>query len=497
LLHLEINSQSSEPVYLQIVRQIRQLIYDGLLDPGARLPSMRQLAGQLGVSLNTVHAACDALAAENLVTTRQGGGTFVTQHPGVATGTNLRTRAELGGANGSMGIAWNNYAFSSDFFMTPRNVTGADLINLARASPDPALYPFDRIKQTVSNMLWNPEELFFDRGHPQGYLPLVEHLEKEMALAGVPMAEGENDILLTSGFQRALSVLLHLLVPPGKKVLIESPTYTAILNLLLAERIPYEAIPMDAEGMDTDHLARVLEQGGTAVIVTIPTYHNPTGVTMSVARRQHLLALAAKHNVPIIEDDWGRTLCYDGAAPPPLKAMDPSNYVIQIGTYSKCFLPGLRIGWITCPSSLAVTLCRAKLGADQGDSFFLQALMYEFIHRGHLTRHIRHTVAEYRKRRNVMCKLLATELPEGCEFTTPAGGFSVWVTLPANLKSLPLLNQARKAGVEFLPAAYCMPDRQDASALRLAFSRASVEEIERGIPIFCQVVADNLKGLEG
>jgi 2-aminoadipate transaminase len=338
-------------------------------------------------------------------------------------------------------------------------------------------------------MLWNPRELFFDRGHPQGFQPLVEHLEKTMALSGIPLAPGENDIIITSGFQRALSVVLRLLLRPGQKVAIEAPTYSAIINLLLAERIDHVAIPMDAEGMDTEFLASVLAQGEVRAVITIPTFHNPTGITLSPSRREHLLRLAVRHRVPLIEDDWGRELRYDGSAPPPLKALDPGGYVIHIGTFSKVFLPGLRLGWVTCPSELAPTLVAAKLGADQGDSFFLQALLHEFIRRGHYARHVRHVRAEYRKRRTAMCRLLSRHLPPGCSFTVPQGGFSVWVTLPPTLRSLPLFIRAREAGLEFLPAAYCMPDRRDAPALRLAFSRCSLEQIETGIPRLCDLLA--------
>lgn len=493
MLHIDIQTKGTEPVYEQIATQLRQLIMDGLLEPGARLPSMRELSKQLQVSLNTVHAAIDRLTAENLVVTRRGSGSFVTDQLGIATGANLRTRIELRNDLSALPrMLWDAYAFQSDYFLVPPAPSNAQMIRFTQASPDPALYPFERIKQTVTNMLWNPRELFFDRGHPQGYLPLVEHLEKEMALTGIPMAEGENDILLTSGFQRALSIILRLLVQPGQQVAIEAPTYSAILNLLLAERIPYVPIPVDAEGMDTDYLAAKLNRGIVQAVVTIPTFHNPTGVSLSPERRQHLLRLAVQYRIPIIEDDWGRQLGYEDSLPPPLKTMDPGGYVIHIGTYSKSFLPGLRLGWVTCPSELAVTLLRAKLAADQGDSYFLQALMHEFIQRGHYARHLRHSLSEYRKRRNTLCRLLQQLLPAGCSFTTPQGGFSVWVKLPPELPSLPLLTLAREAGVEFLPAAYCMPQREDAPALRLAYSRTSVTDIERGIPLLCGVLANCL-----
>jgi len=489
-MKIDVQPDSREPAYQQIFRQIRALIHDGLLEAGAKMPSVRRLAADIGVSMTTIYSAYDALAAANLIETRHGSGTYVTQHPGVATGANLRTREEMGGALSELPpMRWEPYDYESNFFLVPESKKHADkLIRFIQASPDPALFPFERIKQTATNMLWNPQEFFFDRGHPQGYLPLVDHIEKEMALAGVPMAEGENDIILTGGFHRALSVILRRLVKPGQKVAVESPTYAPILNLLIAEEIGFVPIPIDDDGMDTEFLAGALKKDEIKAVITIPTFHNPTGVTMSQERREHLLKLAARHRVPIIEDDWGRALRYDGEEIPPLKAMDPGGYVIHIGTFSKCFLPGLRVGWITSPAGFSMSLLTSKYGADRGDSYFLQALLLEFILKGHYAKHLRKSVKEYKRRRNAMCKALSEFLPDGCDFTLPQGGFSIWVRLPEVVPTLGLLTLAREEGAEFLPGAFCMPNHKDTSAFRLSFSRTSPEDIKRGIKLLCEVI---------
>jgi DNA-binding transcriptional MocR family regulator len=491
-MNLNIDRDSKVPVYEQIQQQIVHLVRDGLLTSGTRIPSVRELARDLGVSVKTVRSAYDELAAEHVIETRQGSGTFVADRPDVVFGENLRTREEMVGNLSELPrMRWDPYPLSNDFFGMPQSKRhGGGLIRLTQSSPDPALFPFERIKQVATNMLWYPQQFFFDYGNPQGYQPFVQYLEKEMALAGVPMAEGENDIILTGGFQRSLSLLLDQLVAPGQKVAVEAPTFTGILNLLIAKKIGYVPIPMDGEGMDTEYLASVLGNGDIRAVITIPTYHNPTGITMSQSRREQLMRLAAKHRMPIIEDDWGRLLRYEGEAPPPLKSMDPGGYVIHIGTFSKCFLPGMRIGWITCPAELSMSLVCAKTGADSGDSQFLQALLHEFILKGHFQKHVRHSLKQYRKRRDVMCETLRRHLPSGCKFRTPNGGLFIWVELPEHIKSLPLLTLARQAGVEFLPSAFCMPDRKDTCALRLSFSRSTTDEIEVGIKSLCSVISD-------
>ncbi len=489
-MQLKIDKASSIPAYQQIHEQIVRLVEDGLLEAGSKLPSVRALARQLGVSLATVQTAYEELEAINMIESRHGSGTYVTGMPHKATGANLGTREEMFGELSDLPeMRWEPYHFRSDFFLVPPPPNRENFIRFSIGNPDPSLFPFNRIKQVTSNMLWSPKEHFFDLGHPQGFLPLVEHLEKEMALSGVPMAENENDIILTGGFQRGMSLILRLLLNPGQKVAVESPCYTGILNFLVAERIDIEPIPVDKEGMDTEYLATVLNRGEVKAIITIPTFHNPTGVTMSLARREHLIKLAARHRVPIIEDDWGRQLRYNGESPPPLKAMDPGGYVIHIGTYSKSLLPGLRIGWITCPAGLSVPLVCAKLGSDNSDSYFLQALLHEFISKGYFNKHLRKTQREYRRRWQAMMATLDKHLPDGCRYIKPDGGFSIWLNLPPNIMSVPLLKLAHDVDIDFLPASYCIPGKQDGNALRLSFSRCSVEDIETGIPILCDLIS--------
>ena len=489
-MNLRIEKDSEQPIYEQIRLQIVQLVRDGLLPPGSKIPSVRQLALKLGVGKNTVSQAYDELSAESIIETRHGSGTYITDSPGIAIEHNLRSTRENGDGMDHPKMRWDPYNFRSEFFGLPMSRRDEELIDFTKASPDPELFPFERIKQVSATMLWYPKEFFFDVGHPQGYQPLVEHLEKQMALSGVAMAEGENDIIITAGFRRALDLILGFILKPGQKVAIETPSYSGLLNVLIAKRVGIEPVPMDDEGMDTEYLEGLVRRGEISAVITIPTYHNPTGITMSQARREHLLDIATRFNLPIIEDDWGRELRYEGVAPPPLKAMDTGGHVIHIGTYSKVFLPGLRIGWMTIPSEIAVPQVRAKMGLDSGDSYFLQSLLHEFIIKGHFAKHVRKTLKEYKKRRNAMVAALNKHMPKSCSFREPMGGFSIWLKLPENFMSMPLLGLARKCGVDFGPANMMMAERNDSNALRLCFSRVSVEDIEEGIKALCSVIQD-------
>jgi DNA-binding transcriptional MocR family regulator len=227
-------------------------------------------------------------------------------------------------------------------------------------------------------------------------------------------------------------------------------------------------------------------------IITVPTYHNPTGTVLSNERRQHLISLAVKHRTPVIEDDWGRPLRYTGNALPPLKALDTGGYVIQLGTFSKTFLPGLRIGWMTVPGEIAVTMLRAKLAADHGDSWFLQVLLHECIIKGHYDKHLRKSVKVYKQRRAAMLTALRACMPGDVSWIEPGGGLNVWLRLPQQIMSGPLLKLCRDEGLDFGPAPPFMPSRLDSSALRLSFSKNDPAEIEAGVKLLGSVLADAL-----
>jgi len=478
-MNFRLERNNGVPLYRQIIEQVSGWVKAGDLAPGAAMPSVRQLARDLGVGVRTVRQAYDELTASGVLEAHTGSGTYVSDRPAGIVFTSLREEMRR-----SMGelppMVWEPYRFDSEFFGLPRQpATDEDLADFSRAQPDPALFPFDRIKQVATNMLWYPQEFFFDRGHAQGYQPLVEWIEHEMTLAGADMTR--NSVIVTGGFQRALSLLLDLLVARGGIVAVESPTYASILNLLIFKGIEHKAVPVDGAGMDTEFLAQLLRREKISAVITVPTYHNPTGTVLSKERREQLMRLAAQHRVPVIEDDWGRALRYDGLAVPPLKALDPGGYVLHVGSFSKTFLPGLRIGWITVPNEIAVTMVRSKLAADKGDSWFLQVLLREFIQKGYYDKHLRKTVRDYKQRRAAMLTALKNNMPKGVSWITPEGGLSIWVRLPAALRSVPVLVAARERGVMFAPASLFMPGKEDAAAFRLSFSRSTEEQIHQGI----------------
>ena len=496
---IEIDRKSGTPAYLQIKEQIVALIRAGKLKPGERLPSSRQLSRQLDIARKTVLSAYLELSAEGWIDSRPGSRTFVSETlPGevleraipawqdvsshLAGDTDADTDAD---ATPAPPMDWTPYAFKGEGFALPRYYEkwqGEEpYVSFAKALPDPRQFPFGRIKRIASQLLWEPREFFFDYGHPQGYAPLVEYLEEALARERIDMREGTNEVVLVNGFQSGFNLLLTLLYRPDTVLAVENPTYASILNCLIARRLPYVGIPMQADGMDVDYLAGVLTKTKVSAIITIPDLHNPTGAMMSREKRQQLIRLAQQHSVPIIEDAWAFFLRTEAPRLPSLKALDPGGHVFLVGSFSKSFLPGLRLGFICTPADIALSLVKLKRATVQSDSQFLQVLLLSFIQKGYMDLHLRKMARIYRERMAAMEAAMREHLPKNFRWQKPAGGFSFWVEMPQKLLSAPLLLHAVKYGVDFASSNFFYHDKQDSHFIRLAFSMLTQQEIKSGM----------------
>jgi DNA-binding transcriptional MocR family regulator len=488
-MFLSIDKAAGLPVYQQIRDGIIALIKAGTLAAGDKLPGTRELATQLGVSRKTVLIAYLELAADSWVESRPGSSTFVLDrtsltHPARRSpAIEVLPPMELDGPR----MDWSPFEFDSRYSGMPRHDYSGpeEWISFARAIPDVRLFPFERIKKVSGQMLWDPKAYFFDYGHPQGYQPLVEYLGMRLAKEGINTSGDVNGVVITSGFQVSLNLILSMLVKPGDVVAVEDPTFNSILNLLDAHQITHRGIPMEHDGMDVDYLERLLTRGKhgerPTALITIPTLHNPTGTTMSREKRERLIQLAQRHNMPIIEDAWSMLMPGDGRREPSLKTLDTGGHVIQIGSFSKCFLPGTRVAWVVLPADIAVSFVRAKRALDRSDSYFLQTLVYEFIKKGYLDLHLRKVERIYRARRELMDDLMRQHFPHDVSWKRPSGGLSFWVSLPAGMSSHAVLEKAVPAGLEFAPSSFFYIDRHDGPQMRLSFSTLTQPQLRQGV----------------
>jgi len=475
---LRIDLDSDVPVYRQIVEGVRAAAVEGGLRPGHRLPATRDLARHLGVNRNTVVAAYETLAEEGWVRSHTGKGTFLVSSPEAARGPDeihekgdtwftAFSRSAEGAAAGSLKAIYSMV------------VSPADGISFVGSYPAAELIPVEPFHDALRKALVDRGADVLAYGPTAGYPPLRETIAAEMRGSGMPALA--DDVLVTNGAQQALELVFRTFLDRGDAVVIEEPTYTGALSVLGALGARTVGIPMDDEGIRPDLLAIALERHRPRLIYTQPTFHNPTTRVMSEARRRELLTLAARHRCPIVEDDWGGDLRFEGDDLPTLYAMDGGQHVIYLSTFSKKLMPGLRLGWATAPSPVMRRLVELKRIQDCGTSPLLQAGMDVFLRDGGLDDHLKRVRPAYRKRRDCMIDALQTHFHQDAKWDVPLGGMFVWVRLPAGFDGDDLNVAARQSGVLYSRGEWFHSDGSGANTLRLTYSGVSEEQIATGV----------------
>ena len=345
--------------------------------------------------------------------------------------------------------------------------------------PAPELMPIERMR-LGADRAWADGPAGLGYGEVDGYLPLRELIAARMRAHGTPTLASE--IVTTHGSQQGIDLIAKLLLDPGDAVVVEAPTFLDAIRTFDSYEATFIEVPVDDDGMRTELLADAL--AGTALrpkmIYTVPTFQNPTGTSLSLARRHELLALAHRYQLTVVEDDPYSELRYDGMPLPALRALDAA--VVYLGTFSKTLAPGLRVGWAVLPDELNEPFQMAKESADSHTARMMTRTVYhaasEF-----LDRHVASMRDEYRARRDVLLAALAAEMPAGVRWSEPEGGFFVWVTLPGALQATELLPVAAAAGVIYLPGTgfYASGDPAGEHALRLNFSALTPDEIREGM----------------
>jgi len=304
-----------------------------------------------------------------------------------------------------------------------------------------------------------------------------------------------DDIVVTAGAQQGLDLLAKTFLNPGDVIITEGPTYVGALQAFSAYQPDIRCIPMDDEGMRIDELERELKSlghQGAKFIYTIPNFQNPAGVTLSAERRRRLLELAREYDVLVVEDDPYGRLRFDGGHIKPLRALD--DEVIYLGTFSKIFAPGLRLGWMVAPHPIRAKVLLAKQAADLCGSAFAQVTAERYFTGTRWRRVLQGLTRTYGERRDAMLAALTEHFPAEARWTTPEGGFFVWVELPSFLDAGQLLAEAVEHGVTFVPGDGFYPDgRSGRNCMRLAFCYAEPEKITEGIRRLAEVIEDRLE----
>jgi DNA-binding transcriptional MocR family regulator len=480
---IPIERRARQPISSQIVAYLERAIAAGRLAAGTKLEPIRVLAKELGVNRETVATAYRELERLGLTESTVGRGTFVHGPRVTSASGNAATPPER-----SFEPTFARTAESARDLAAARVDYAAPegAVRFERLIPDGSLYPHEEFRKTLARALAKGGAALYEYGDPRGDVGLRRALVERMARAGIEA--DPDDVLITAGATQGFAIATRLFCDPGDAVALESPTYPWSFGSLTAMGVRALPVPMTEQGLDLERLDALLGRERARFLYTMPSFHNPTAISSSLAHRRSLLEIAAKHGVPVLEDDFEKDLRVRGRGAPPLRALDRSGLVLYMGTFSKSLFPAARVGWLFLPPGVMRAALLAKRALDLTTSPLIQAGLSLFLKEGRYERHLRRVVRELGARLQAAEHALARELPEGATVSPAEGGFLLWVTLPAPFDTTALLPEAKRAGVVYAPGELFHPDGRGRASFRLSVAHTPVPELERGIRILGEVI---------
>ncbi len=354
-----------------------------------------------------------------------------------------------------------------------------DIISFAGGLPAPELFPIEPMAFALADVLANDGGAAMQYSTTEGWKPLREWIASRMQSRG--LAAPAERVLITSGSQQGIDLVGKIFLEPGDAVVVENPCYLAALQTFGGFEARFIPVGSDDQGMLVDEVEGVLRRCSPKLIYVVPDFQNPKGTTLSLARREHLVALSRRYQIPILEDDPYGELRYRGKQLPPLAALDRDGWVIYLSTFSKTLSPGLRIGWAIASEPILRAMITAKQAADLHTSTLLQHGVARMLQSFDYPRHLDAIRQVYGTRCETMLNALRAHFPKGTRWTRPEGGLFLWVELPHELRSEEIFDAAVAQKVAFVPGAPFFVNEEPHHFLRLNFSNRPPEVIENGI----------------
>ena len=360
--------------------------------------------------------------------------------------------------------------------------TMPEVISFAGGLPAPELFPLEELKKVDVEILSKEGQLAVQYGTTEGYLPLREKIAARMKKAFQVDCTPE-EIVITSGSQQGLSLLAQIFLNKDDVILVESPTYLGAINAFKLCDPKFVEVPTDEKGIIPEELEKILAEYGDRVrlMYVIPEFQNPTGITWPMERRKAFMDIVNKYDFPVIEDDPYGELRYDGDVVPSLKSMDTKGNIIFLGSFSKIFMPGLRVAWMVADPVIIDKVVKLKQAVDLQSSSFAQRQASYFIDIFDLDAHVEKIKALYGKRRTLMYDSMKEYFPEGVTFTYPEGGLFTWVTLPENMDAKEIMPKVLEKNVAYVPGGPFYPNGGNANHFRLNYSNMPEDRIVEGI----------------
>ncbi|HEY0496220.1 MAG TPA: PLP-dependent aminotransferase family protein [Kutzneria sp.] len=370
-----------------------------------------------------------------------------------------------------------------------------EVVSLAGGMPYLSALPLDSLAADVGQMIAADGLTALQYGSAQGTVELREQICEVMALEGI--SAHPDDVVVTVGSQMGLDMVTRVFCDPGDVVLAEAPSYVGALGTFSAYQAQVVHVEMDDAGLVPEALRQALvavRASGRRVkfLYTIPNFQNPAGVTLSVARRAEILEICAQHDVLVVEDNPYGLLGFDGQTYPALRSADPTN-VVYLGSFSKTFAPGLRVGWVLAPHAVREKLVLAAESATLCPPAFTQAVVSRYLSQHDWKGQIKTYREAYRERRDATLAAMEQQLPAGCTWTKPEGGFYVWLTVPEGLDTKAMLPRAVTQRVAYVPGTAFYADSFGSRQMRLSYCYPTPERIREGVRRLAAVLEGELE----
>lgn len=472
----KLDNTSPLPFHTQISAYLLDKIRSGAWPAGMRLAPQRELARQFGVNRSTIVTALGKLTALGLIEGKRGGGTLVV--------------IPKSGDFGSQAGNWNDYIEEGTHYPNLPTIQAINrleyergLIRLGTGELAPELLPNAMMQSILADLAQQPH-LPLSYEEPLGSLQLRTAISHHLSKIGIDAAP--DSILITSGSLQGLQLIALGLLPRGSTILLEKPSYLYSIHSFQSAGVKFSGLPMDERGVLTESITPEVQRSAAAMLYSIPTFHNPTGILMDAGRRQELMTVTSSVGLPILEDAAYQELWLDTPPPLPLKALDNEGRVLYLGTLSKSASPGLRIGWVVGPEPVVRRLADIKMQSDYGASSLSQLAAAKWLESGYHDLHCHTLRQELRKRRSAVLDILRTHFTDLASWNNPAGGFYIWLSLHKPLPLQQLFKRALQAGL--LLNTGDLYDRHDGRHLRLSYAYAPLSELEAGLITLSEVI---------
>ncbi|PID15315.1 GntR family transcriptional regulator [Sporosarcina sp. P34] len=429
-----------KPMYRQLAEQIEHGILSGDLSQDQPLPSERELAKTLEINRSTVVTAYDELEASGLIVRKKGSGTYI--------------NTDIWGLTHKRVPNWGRYVEDGSFLpnlplvQKLRNETEQEgMINLSSGELAADLQPNGQFARILKEYAF---DAYLGYDHPLGDVGLRETICQHVKTYKNMEVE-PNSILITSGAQQAIHLIVQCLLKPGDTVAIEDPSYAFSLPIFQSFGIKTLLLPVDQYGVNPDDIVALQRKHRIRILFLNPDYQNPTGTKMSLERRKRIMELSSTYGIPIIEDDPYNLTSFDGDIGPTLKSMDDNENVLYISSLSKVVASGLRIGWIIGPEKVIARLSDGKQQIDFGHSVFPQWIANQFLDSPQFDKHVSNLRIQLRERRDALMLALDSLTKNEVTYVVPQGGIHLWCKIHHEIDEYTLLEESMKHGVSFVP----------------------------------------------